>query len=342
MRETTSGIYRCPYTREPLTLRDAQRDGDTIVSGTLVAPSGQVFPIRYGVPHLVDVSSEAFGDEERREYEFYEATSELYDPAMDWMFESFGVREDDVRGTFVAALDLQPSSKVLDIGGGTGRDSIRFARKLGPDGQLFLQDLSPAMLMAGKRRLEAEARPDGPLLEAFVGNVAHLPFPDGYFDAVFHFGAFNIFTDRKAALMEMTRVVRPGGKVAFGDEGLGPWLRDTTYGKILLNSHPMYDYRIELELLPESARDVHVQWLIGNAFFLVDFVVGEGTPYVNLDLPILGRRGGTHRTRYFGRLEGVTPETKALMEKAAAASGLSLHAWMEQVVGETARKQLGE
>jgi hypothetical protein len=85
-----------------------------------------------------------------------------------------------------------------------------------------------------------------------------------------------------------------------------------------------------------------VQWLIGNAFFLVDFVVGEGTPYVNLDLPILGRRGGTHRTRYFGRLEGVTPETKALMEKAAAASGLSLHAWMEQVVGETARKQLGE
>lgn len=59
-------------------------------------------------------------------------------------------------------------------------------------------------------------------MEFSVGNASYLPFPDGFFDAAYHFGGLNLFTDKKRALAEMTRVVKRGGKVVAADEGLAP------------------------------------------------------------------------------------------------------------------------
>ncbi|HEV2718850.1 MAG TPA: methyltransferase type 11, partial [Thermoanaerobaculia bacterium] len=148
----------------------------------------------------------------------------------------------------------------------------------------------------------------------------------------------NLFHDKAKAVAEMARVVKKGGRVVFGDEGLAPWLRETEYGKILMHSSPLYTYETPLDAVPPLARDVSVHWVIGNAYYLVAFTVGEGEPPFDLDLPIVGRRGGTHRTRYYGTLEGVTPKTKELVIEAAAREGLSIHEWLEKTLSSSARK----
>jgi hypothetical protein len=76
--------------------------------------------------------------------------------------------------------------------------------------------------------------------------------------------------------------------------------------------------------------------VIGGCFYLIDYVVGDGPPPVDLDLPHKGWRGGTIRTRYFGRLEGVTPEARELAVAAARARGVSVHEWLEDLVRRNA------
>jgi SAM-dependent methyltransferase len=159
------------------------------------------------------------------------------------------------------------------------------------------------MLRLGRRRLDRH-REAGELpcrIELFEGNAMRLPFPDGTFDAAFHFGGIKIIGDIRPAIAEMARVVKRGGRVVVGDEGLAPWLRDSEYGQILVNSSPLYDHQPPLDLLPLGAREPSVRWLLGNAYYLIAFTVGEGAPPLDLDLPIVGGRGGTHRTRWLER-----------------------------------------
>jgi hypothetical protein len=77
---------------------------------------------------------------------------------------------------------------------------------------------------------------------------------------------------------------------------------------------------------------------MANCFYVITFRKGDGLPPLNLDLPHKGWRGGTMRSRYFGVLEGVTPEAKELTRKAAASVGLSVHEWLDRLV----RKQAAE
>jgi ubiquinone/menaquinone biosynthesis C-methylase UbiE len=311
-------------------------DGSDVLAGTLVCGS-RSFAIRDGIPHMMSHEDETLNAEEQREYDYYQTNSQDYDAIINWMFESFYEDEDRVREGMVDLLRAQPGGRVLETGCGTCRDSTRIALRLGPTGELFLQDLSPAMVRIGRERMrslaarEASARP-----EFFVGNATRLPFEDNYFDAAFHFGGLNLFADKAAAIKEMARVVKVGGRVVFGDESLAPWLRSTTYGKILMNSNSIYRSETPIELLPEVAADVGLRWIIGQAYYVIDFVVSEGPPRLDLDKPILGARGGTHRSRYYGSLEGVTPETKQLAVRAARESGISLHDWLERAVHHAA------
>jgi hypothetical protein len=92
------------------------------------------------------------------------------------------------------------------------------------------------------------------------------------------------------------------------------------------------DVPVPLADLPVEARDVHLRWIIGNMFYVLSFTMGEGEPPADFDFPIPGARGGTHRTRYFGQLEGVTPRTKQLAQKAREKLGISMHDWLDDLV----------
>lgn len=334
MQRAVTETYRCPYTGEHLHVEGAPDQSGDVAHGSLVSESGLQFPVVDGIAHLIRPEKESYSPEEEREKEYYEATARGYDDVIEWLFTSFREDEQTIRGRMIDLLEIAPDHRVLETGAGTCRDTVEIAKRLGPRGELFVQDLSPQMLSIGRERMRAAGLLDGAhgRIEFIIGNATRLPFADDALDAAYHFGGFNLFSDKKTALREMARVVRPGGKVVVGDEGIAPWRRHTEYGAILMNSNKLYTYEPKLEDLPENARDGGVRWLIGDAFYVIEFRVADGPPSIDLDLPIQGKRGGTHRTRYFGTLEGVTPEAKQMAHDAAAASGLSVHEWLDRTV----------
>lgn len=333
-------VYRCPVTREPLALTDGEGE-DEIVEAELAASSGTRYAVRAGIP--VFVPEEGLTDEERAtQVDYDESASEKYDAAVDWQFRVFYEDEDEVRERMVDLLRLEPGAKVLEIGCGTGRDSFRIARRLGADGAFFVQDLSEQMVLKARERLEGGGSEGEGDLAYFVSTARLLPFPDGYFDAVFHFGGFNNFSEPAQTLGEITRVVRAGGRVVVGDEAVPPWLREHDFGRMLIENNPLFAHHVPLEHLPPNAREVVVRWVIGGCFYLIDYSVGDGPPPVDVDLPHKGWRGGTIRTRYFGRLEGVTPEARELAIAAAKARGVSVHQWLEDLVRREADADLDD
>jgi SAM-dependent methyltransferase len=232
---------------------------------------------------------------------------------------------------------------VLEVGCGTGRDSFRLARRLG-QGELHMQDLSPAMVRVCRHKMAGFQKDLGLTctLEYSASNASWLPYPDGYFDALFHFGGFNHFSDLKNAAAELTRVVRKGGRVLFGDEAVAPWLKGTEFDGIVSTNNPLFKEHVPLAVLPMSARDVTVRWLIANCFYVIAYTRGEeGPPALDLDLAHTGVRGGSMRSRYFGVMEGVSPDTKERVGKAAAKAGTSIYEWLERHVRAAADKELG-
>jgi ubiquinone/menaquinone biosynthesis C-methylase UbiE len=337
VKASSVASYRCPADGVPLRVAEVTPSGDRIETGTLISEGGRRYPVIRGVPHLL--YPDALSAVEAQTQQEYDRVAErIYDAAVDWQFAAFLEKEDDVREDMVDKLGARAGDRILEIGCGTGRDSHRLARRLGEHGVLFMQDLSANMVFACRERLErlAEPAPFRCRLEYSVCNVAHLPFPDDFFDAVFHFGGLNQFGDIPRALTEMTRVTRAGGRLLVGDEGVAPWLAGTEFAAIVTTNNPLFKAEIPLGALPECAREVAVKWIIANCFYVIAFSKGSGPPPLDLDLPHQGWRGGTLRTRYYGQLEGVTPEAKTLARQAAAAAGVSVHEWLDRLVKNAA------
>jgi ubiquinone/menaquinone biosynthesis C-methylase UbiE len=273
-----------------LELKDEMPEGPEILTGILVSPQGCRYPVRDGIPVLIDLDRESIGGKEKEENDYYQATSDTYDLTVDWLFRVFSEDESAVRNKGHELLEVKPDSRVLETGCGTCRDSIHIARRLGPTGELFMQDLSANMLELGRRRMmdQRSSEEEYCKIEFFEANAACLPFPDEFFDAAYHFGGLNLFSDKKRALAEMTRVVRRGGKIVVGDEGLAPWLRNTPYGDSLANVSELFLHLPPLESLPDCARDVSVRWVVGNAFYVIEYRVGDGPPEVDLAAPLPG------------------------------------------------------
>ena len=109
----------------------------------------------------------------------------------------------------VMVANLREGQRVLDIAGGTGDLALAFSKKAGTTGQVVHTDINEAMLRTGRDRL-LDA---GVILPTVVCDAEKLPFPDGHFDVVsVAFGLRNM-THKDAALREMARVLKPGGKL---------------------------------------------------------------------------------------------------------------------------------
>jgi ubiquinone/menaquinone biosynthesis C-methylase UbiE len=268
--------------------------------------------------------------------QFYEGRSDSYDKYLHLTFQTYFEDETKVRNSMIDLLNLKPGAKVLEIAAGTGRDSEIIAKRLGKDGELHLQDISGGMLKRAREKLIGS---DANVAYS-VGNACYLPYPDNYFDAIYQFGGVGEFSDISRFFKECVRVAKPGAKVVAGDENLPVWQRKSLFGKILSNYNPQFLAPVPFEYLPIEARKVKVQWIIGGVFYLFDFEVGTGDLPANFDFEIPGPRGGTHKSRYYGQLEAVTPETKELAWKAVSKTGKSMHQWLDELVKQEAKKLL--
>lgn len=219
-------------------------------------------------------------------------------------------------------------------GCGLGDDLIYMMPKVGNTGEIFAQDLSDVMVAATARILNKTKVGSFNLKNLYlsVSNAAQLPFPNAYFDAAYHFGGINLFSDMESAIHEMARVVKVGGKVLFGDEGVAPWLKDIDYGKAAINNNKLWALAPPLELLPKNASNVNLTWVLGNCFYVIDFEVASSLPFMNIDVPHKGTRGGSIRKRYFGQLEGIDPSLRDAVNLSAKAAGISASAWVEQLI----------
>jgi demethylmenaquinone methyltransferase/2-methoxy-6-polyprenyl-1,4-benzoquinol methylase len=109
----------------------------------------------------------------------------------------------------VTVANIREGYQVLDIAGGTGDLALAFAKKVGASGRVVHTDINEAMLRTGRDRL-LDA---GVALPTLVCDAEKLPFPDNHFDVVsVAFGLRNM-THKDLALAQMSRVLKPGGKL---------------------------------------------------------------------------------------------------------------------------------
>jgi SAM-dependent methyltransferase len=105
-------------------------------------------------------------------------------------------------------LNIPPGGIALDVGCGTGSVTASLARAAGPDGLALGVDISEPMLA---RAVRAEA---GPQIGFLRADAQRLPLRDETVDAVISVAVLQLIPDPAAALAEMARVLRPGGRLA--------------------------------------------------------------------------------------------------------------------------------
>ena len=129
----------------------------------------------------------------------YDVMNDLMSGGMHRLWKQFTLNTAGVRA----------GQKVLDIAGGTGDLARGWAKRVGETGEVWLTDINDSMLSVGRDRLLDE----GVVLPVALADAEKLPFANNYFDLVsVAFGLRNM-THKDAALREMNRVLKPGGKL---------------------------------------------------------------------------------------------------------------------------------
>lgn len=109
---------------------------------------------------------------------------------------------------------LLPGENVVDIGCGAGFDSLIAGRMVGKKGHVIGVDMTPPMLAKARASASTARRTNVTFRQGFA---EALPVADGWADVVISNGVLNLMPDKVAALSEMARVLKPGGRLQIGD-----------------------------------------------------------------------------------------------------------------------------
>jgi ubiquinone/menaquinone biosynthesis C-methylase UbiE len=149
-------------------------------------------------------------------------STQLFDEETARKVEAVYITPDVVaqRGATLKSLQLTAGERVLDIGSGPGLLAHEMAATVGPQGRVCGIDTSEPMLAMSAKRCAAQ-----PWTEFRQADAARLPYPDGSFDAAVSTQVYEYVPDIPAALAELHRVLRPGGRAV---------ILDTDYGSLVI------------------------------------------------------------------------------------------------------------
>lgn len=174
--------------------------------------------------------------------------------------------------------------RVLDVAGGTADLSLAFARRVGAAGQVWLTDINHDMLSCGRDRLLDK----GFTLPVVQCDAEKLPFPSNHFDCVtVAFGLRNM-THKEVALEEMTRVLRPGGRLLV--------LEFSRIWKPLSRVYDLYSFKVLPWMGSKVANDAD------SYRYLAESIRMHPSQE---ELKAMMTQAGLHRVEYFNMTAGV-------------------------------------
>jgi predicted methyltransferase len=151
------------------------------------------------------------------------------------------------------ALGIADASRVADVGAGSGWFTIRLARRVGPQGVVYAEDVQQEMLNAISRRVQREGLAN---VRPVLGRGADPRLPEGSLDAVIIVDAYHEIEDRVMLLTNVARALKPQGRIGVIDfrvEGGGPG--------------PDSDERVPPDMVVADANRAGLQ-VVGNESFL--------------------------------------------------------------------------
>ena len=208
MRPETIFMLCNPYNGEPLELASRPTPGGGEVEVLVGVASGQVFPIRSGIPSILDLSHTPRRNRLWRW--LYDRLSFAYDFTIDLGHRLRVGTEELIRRDYISGLPVKSGGKVLETAVGTAAN-FKF---LPSSARFYGLDISMRMLLRAQRNLDRWGRQ----AELFHADAERLPFHAEEFDLVLNMGGLQFVHDPFKCVREMARVARPGAKVIVIDE----------------------------------------------------------------------------------------------------------------------------
>lgn len=208
-----------------------------------------------------------------------------------WIAELPRSAVDSMAGTGnpFALGEVVPGERVVDCGSGAGADSLIAARLVGPNGAVIGVDMT-AQMLARARHGAAELGLVN--VEFREGQLEALPIEDGWADVVISNGVLNLVPDKAAALAEMYRVLRPGGRLQLADIMLGRPVPDDSKGDVTLWTGCIAGGLLgwELETLVAAAGFSEVELVPGHDVFAGAPQASSAAEFGTVGVGVRGRR----------------------------------------------------